>query len=56
MTVLSLHPGVNLGQVREATGFELTVSDTVEQTPAPTDEELRLLHEEIDPHRYLLGR
>jgi glutaconate CoA-transferase, subunit B len=56
MTVLSLHPGVALGQVREATGFELAVSDRLTETPAPSAEELRLLREEIDPHRYLLGR
>jgi glutaconate CoA-transferase subunit B len=56
MTVLSLHPGVSLDQVRAATSFELTVADVLTETAAPSDEELRLLHEEIDPHRYLLGR
>src|SRR5436309_3541057 len=33
MTVLSLHPGVALARVREATGFELAVSDCVGETP-----------------------
>src|SRR3954471_20814231 len=53
MQVLSLHPGVSLGRVREATGFELAVSEALGETPAPSDEELRLLRDEIDPHRYL---
>jgi len=56
MQVRSLHPGVTLDQVRERTSFPLLVSDALEQTPAPTAEELRLLRDEVDPHRYLLGR
>lgn len=56
MQVRSLHPGVTLDQVRERTSFSLLVSDQLEQTPAPTAEELRLLRDEVDPHRYLLGR
>ncbi len=56
MQVESLHPGVTLDQVRERTGFELLVRATLDQTPTPTSEELRLLRDEVDPHRYLLGR
>jgi glutaconate CoA-transferase subunit B len=56
MQVLSLHPGVTLEQVRAQTGFELGVAEPLTITPPPSDEELRLLHEEVDPHRYLLGR
>ena len=32
------------------TGFALIVPDKVETTRAPTDEELRLIREVIDPH------
>ncbi len=28
----------------------------LEDTPPPTEEELRLLREEIDPYRYVIGR
>jgi glutaconate CoA-transferase subunit B len=56
MQVRSLHPGVTLAQVQAATGFELLAVEQLEETPAPTEEELLLLHKEIDPHRYLLGR
>ncbi|MBI4260162.1 MAG: CoA-transferase subunit beta, partial [Actinobacteria bacterium] len=49
MTLATLHPGVSVGQVREATGWELTVADDLAETPPPTDEELRLIREELDP-------
>jgi len=49
MRPASLHPGVTVGQVREATGFELTVPDDVPYTREPTGEELRLIREVIDP-------
>ncbi|MGV9499029.1 CoA-transferase subunit beta [Streptomyces sp. NPDC003642] len=49
MRLASLHPGVTLGQVREATGFELTVPDEVPASRAPTAGELRLIREVLDP-------
>jgi glutaconate CoA-transferase subunit B len=56
MEVLSLHPGVTLEQVRASTGFALGVHEPLATTAAPTERELRLLREEVDPHRYLIGR
>lgn len=56
MEVLSLHPGVTLQQVRDNTGFELAVREPLEETPAPTAEELHLLRTEVDSERYLIGR
>lgn len=50
MRVRSLHEGVNADAVREATGFELVIPDDVPVTPAPTDDELRLLRERVDLH------
>jgi len=49
MRLASLHPGVELEQVREATGFALAVDGDVPETRAPTDAELRLIREVIDP-------
>ena len=49
MQVVSVHPGVTVGQVVEATGFELVLPEVVDETPRPTDEELRLIREVIDP-------
>jgi len=56
MQVLSLHPGVDRQQVEERTGFELLWAKPLETTPAPSEEALRILREEVDPHRYLIGR
>jgi acyl CoA:acetate/3-ketoacid CoA transferase beta subunit len=49
MRVASLHDGVGLDQVVEATGFELVVEEPVPVTRTPTDEELTLLREVLDP-------
>ncbi len=56
MEVLSLHPGIELEQVRQATGFELGVRQPPGTTQPPTDHELHILREEVDPHRYVIGR
>jgi glutaconate CoA-transferase subunit B len=56
MQLLSLHPGVTLEQVQRATGFELGVHTPLETTAPPTAEELHILREEVDPHRYIIGR
>jgi glutaconate CoA-transferase subunit B len=56
MQVLSLHPGVDLQRVREATGFALGAREPLGTTAPPTEHELTILREEVDPHRYVLGR
>jgi acyl CoA:acetate/3-ketoacid CoA transferase beta subunit len=49
MRLRSLHPGVTVEQVARATGFTLTIPDEVPYTRDPTDEELRLVREVVDP-------
>lgn len=56
MQVLSLHPGVSLAQVVDATGFELGIAEPLSTTDPPTEAELQILRDEVDPHRYILGR
>lgn len=56
MMIESLNPGVELDQVKENTGFELLVSEHIGCTEAPTAEELRILREEVDPLRLVIGR
>jgi glutaconate CoA-transferase subunit B len=56
MMVESLNPGVELEQVKEATGFELVIPEEIGRTAAPTEEELRILREEVDPLRLVIGR
>jgi glutaconate CoA-transferase, subunit B len=51
MTLSTLHPGVSLDDVRASMGWEPRVADDLVETPAPTDDELRLLREELDPER-----
>jgi glutaconate CoA-transferase subunit B len=56
MELLSLHPGVTLEQVCARTGFELGVHEPLATTLPPSAFELRILREEVDPHRYVIGR
>ena len=49
MRLRSVHPGVSVDEVVAATGFELVVAGDVAETRAPSDEELRLLREVLDP-------
>lgn len=48
MRLVSVHPGVTVDEVQAATAFELATDD-VATTREPTDEELRLLREVLDP-------
>jgi acyl CoA:acetate/3-ketoacid CoA transferase beta subunit len=51
MRLRSVHPGVTVQEVEEATGFALA-TDQVDETREPTAEELRLIREVLDrPNR-----
>jgi glutaconate CoA-transferase subunit B len=49
MLLHSTHRGVTVEEVRDATSWELRVVEDLTETPPPTDEELRLIREELDP-------
>ncbi|MFJ8673083.1 CoA-transferase subunit beta [Streptomyces sp. NPDC093589] len=49
MALRSVHPGVSVDQVREATGFALAAPEEVPRTREPTPQELRLIRESLDP-------
>ncbi|MGZ4131015.1 MAG: CoA-transferase subunit beta, partial [Actinomycetota bacterium] len=49
MTLVTLHPGVDLDEVRANMGWDPRLAEDVGQTPPPTGEELRILREELDP-------
>ena len=49
MRLITCHPGVSVEEVQAQTGFPLEVAPDVTQTPPPTQEQVRLLREEIDP-------
>ena len=48
--VASVHPGVALEDLVAATGFELDVSGSPPTTTEPTDEQLELLRNKVDPY------
>ncbi len=56
MWVESIHKGFSFDDVQENTGFELLKAPKVVETQEPTAEELRILREEVDPKRYIIGR
>jgi glutaconate CoA-transferase, subunit B len=43
--VVSLHPGIMRDKVRESTGWDVRFSDRLDETPAPTSQELETLRD-----------
>ncbi|MFI2233426.1 CoA-transferase subunit beta [Nocardia testacea] len=51
MRALSLHPGVTAGEVAENTAFEIADLGTAGESRLPSDEELRIIREVLDPKK-----
>jgi glutaconate CoA-transferase subunit B len=49
MELRTVLPGVTVDDIRDNTEWEMQVGGDVGETPPPTDEELRLIREELDP-------
>lgn len=49
MTVTSLHPDVTRQYVSDNIGWDVRFAPKVETTPPPSDDEIRLIREELDP-------
>ncbi len=49
MKIKTIHPGIDLETVKNSTGFELIVSDDLKKTKPPTEKELKILREKVDP-------
>jgi glutaconate CoA-transferase subunit B len=49
MRLTHIHPAVSLERVQAKTGFELEIIPMLEETEPPSEEEVRLLREVIDP-------
>jgi len=47
--LLSVHPGVSVDEIREATGFEVAIPEEVPTTREPSYAELVLIREMLDP-------
>lgn len=50
MVLEGVHAGVTLEEVKSQVQWPLKVSDQLGEVPSPTEEELRILREELDPH------
>ena len=47
--LISIHPGVTLDDIRTRTGGEFLIADPLPRTQTPSQNELRLIREEVDP-------
>jgi glutaconate CoA-transferase, subunit B len=56
MRIISINPGYTIKDVQDNCGFELLKAPQITETAPPTEEELKILREEVDPHRYVIGR
>ncbi|MCX7959125.1 MAG: 3-oxoacid CoA-transferase, partial [Deltaproteobacteria bacterium] len=56
MRIESVHPGFSVEDIKKNTGFELLLAKKITETAKPTEEELRVLREQVDPYRYIIGR
>ena len=55
MTLLSIHPNVDVKDIQENSCFPIKIPEKIETTPEPTDEELRILRS-LDPYRVVLRK
>lgn len=56
MRVESLHLGVTKEDVIQNTGFDMLFADPLPVTREPSEEELRILREEVDPEGVIIGK
>lgn len=50
MRLLSVHPGQTVDGVKEETGFAFAAADAVGETPEPTESQLELIRDVLDPN------
>ena len=56
MRVISINPGFTFDKVQENCGFELLKAGNIVETEPPSELELKVLREEVDPDGYVIGR
>ena len=49
MRVASVHPAINIEEIKESTGFDLIIPKDLKETKPPTVKEIKLLREKVDP-------
>jgi glutaconate CoA-transferase subunit B len=56
MMLISIHPGITLEDVLGTMGFSPVIPEQVPFTEPPTQEQVRLIREVIDPQRMYMGK
>ena len=56
MRIISINHGYSEKDVTDNCGFELLKAPRIIETSPPTDEELRILRDEVDPLKLVIGR
>jgi glutaconate CoA-transferase subunit B len=54
MVLSEIHPGVSLGSLKENISWDVKISGTLKMTSSPTEAELRIIREDLDPERIYL--
>jgi glutaconate CoA-transferase subunit B len=54
MLLTEIHPGVSIDTIKENIGWEVKISDRLETTMTPSEEEMRIIREDLDPDRIYL--
>ena len=55
LTLTALHPGIEVEQARDNTGWDLKVASQLQVTQPPTVDELIILREDLDPQGIYLS-
>jgi glutaconate CoA-transferase subunit B len=55
MFLKEIHPDISLDNIKETISWDVRISDTVKMTDPPTDEELRIIREDLDPENIYLS-
>jgi len=56
LKLLSLHPGVTVDEIKENSSFDIILPTRIRTSPEPSDKDLRILRQEIDPAGIVLGK
>lgn len=54
MVLSEIHSGVTLDMIKENIGWELKISEALQATEAPSEEEMRIIREDLDPNKIYL--
>jgi acyl CoA:acetate/3-ketoacid CoA transferase beta subunit len=50
MQLITKHPGVNIEEIKENTSFDLMMPKSIEETKPPTEDQIDLIRDKIDPN------